>query len=462
MSQHRPLSIFLASILLSAAASAQISGLAFTTDAQGESQQVFDSPAAVYLAGGPRPGANCQAPGLPDGTYYFQVTDVSGLVLLSTDDVALRALTVQGGVISGVLPGGHPTTNGPCSSRIVRLAPFVPQAALDGECRVWVTRTDKYLAGQGLHGFLPEFSKADTFKVATAGALPPQSRIHGTIGYDVNGNGFYDTFGAGEVTIPGWKVRLSSATSSAIAYTDADGNYQFLRPLDSTPYTLDSIAPAPGYVGIVGGRWVPTSPAHAETVTEVPDVKVNFADLFLVPNPGLARSKGFWHNRHGRALLEQCDPEWREVIDGLCLRTNFSNPNGQDGTLYTVSLSAPFANAFQSLSDYLTDTSAHGVIAYILSVQYCAANLNKSCGPMSGLTIYSDRFGDGVLISFEDLAAVTLELLCDPRSANTGPHGDQEWRDHLMMCLNEWDTMNGSGSSIFSGTAERPNIPLIY
>src|SRR4051794_36048935 len=36
----------------------------------------------VYLSGGPQ---NTKAAGLADGTYYFQVTDPSGKVLLSTD-----------------------------------------------------------------------------------------------------------------------------------------------------------------------------------------------------------------------------------------------------------------------------------------------------------------------------------------------------------------------------------------
>lgn len=462
MPRPRLLPTLAALLFLSASSAAQISGLAFTTNSLGESEQVFPSVNSVFLAGGPRPGSNCLAPGLPDGNYYFQVTDNSGATLLSTDSVSQRGLVVQGGVITGVLPGGHPTTTGPCSSRIVRLAPFTPLSALDGECRVWLTRTDKYAAGQGIHGFLPEFSKADTFKVATAGPLGPQTRFHGTVGYDVNGNGFYDVVGAGEVTIPGWKVHLDSGASAPFTYSDADGNFQFLRPFDFATYTLDSVAPAPGYVGTVGGRWVPTSPENVRTVAEVDDVKINFADLFLVSNPGLARSKGFWHNSHGEALLAECDPTWRKKVNGLCLRTNFSNPFGEDGTLFTVSKSAPFADAFGSLSDYLTDHSAHGVIAYILSVQYCAANLNYTCGPMAGETIYSDRFGDDVLVSFQDLAAVTLGLLCDPRSANTGPHGDQEWRDLIAGCLNEWDTMNGSGSSIFSGSPLRPPIPLLY
>lgn len=446
--------------LLVTPALGQISGLAFTTNPQGGSQELFASTADVHLAGGPRPGANCAAPGLPDGSYFFQVTDVSGELLLSSDDILQRVVTVQGGVITGATAGGHTTLPGPCSSQVVALAPFAALPALDGECRVWMTRVDRYAPGQGVHGFVPEFSKADTFKVATAGPLPPQTKFHGTAAYDVNGNGVYDVVGAGEVPNPGWKIALVTDGASAQTFTDADGNFQFFRALDQTAYCLDSIPPAPGYVGSPGGRWVATSPRSVKAPASDPDIKINFAALFLINTPELARSKGYWHNQ-GEAELQACDPLWRETINALCLRTNFSNPRGQDGTLFTVSETAPFSEAFAALSDYLT-APANGVIANILSVQYCAANLNASCGPFDGETVYIDRFGDGVLLSFEDLAALTLGLLCDPRSADTGPHGDQEWREVLMGCLNEWDTMNSNGSSIFTGSTNRPAFASPY
>ena len=446
--------------LLVTPALGQIPGRAFTTDDQGDPAELFGSAAGAWLAGGPRPGADCAAPGLPDGVYLFQVTDVSGSLLLSSDDVLQRAVTVRAGVISAAVAGGHPTLPGPCASRIVQLAPYAALPELDGECRVWLTPAAKYLPGQGVFGFVPEFSKADTFKVATAGPLPPQTKFHGTAAYDVNGNGVYDVHGAGEVTNPGWKIVLEREGAATATYTDADGNFQFFRPLDGTVYGLASIAPAPGYVGSPGGLWVATSPSSLKAPATDPDVKLNFNALFLVNTPELARSKGYWHGPGAGELLA-CDPVWRETINALCLRTNFSNPKGQDGTLFTVSETDPFATAFAALSDYLT-APANGVIANILSTQYCAANLNASCGPFSGETIYIDRFGDGVLLSFEELAALTLSLLCDPRSANTGPHGDEEWRQMLMGCLNEWDTMNSNGGSIYSGASTRPSFPSPY
>src|SRR5260370_25282186 len=49
-------------------------------------------------------------PGLvPDGTYYFQVTDPSGAVLLSQDDISCRQVVVTGGKITGVPTTAPPT-----------------------------------------------------------------------------------------------------------------------------------------------------------------------------------------------------------------------------------------------------------------------------------------------------------------------------------------------------------------
>jgi hypothetical protein len=135
-------------------------------------------------------------------------------------------------------------------------------------------------------------------------------------------------------------------------------------------------------------------------------------------------------------------------VNGLSLRTNVTNPNGQDGTLFTVSTSATFDDAFTELSNYLTGDPAYGILAFILSVQYCAANLNTTCGPLAGNTLFIDQLGDQVLVPFGTMAANTLALLSDPRSANTGPDGDQEWRAVIMGCLSEWEDMNGNGQNI--------------
>src|ERR1700676_1913171 len=103
----------LAGTILLAGASqlaAGLTGAIFTTNSNGTvvNGNQYDSPLSVYLNGGPGPHAPAHAAGLPDGDYYFQVTDPSGQQLLSTDPVANRRFTVSGGVIVANVGLGGP------------------------------------------------------------------------------------------------------------------------------------------------------------------------------------------------------------------------------------------------------------------------------------------------------------------------------------------------------------------
>src|SRR6266478_2094099 len=94
------------------AATPPLSCAIFTTDITGAivNQNQYSAkcgPSGVYLDGGPGPSAPATAAGLPDGDYYFQVTDPSGKTLLSTDAVQFRVLTVSGGLITSAFT--HPT-----------------------------------------------------------------------------------------------------------------------------------------------------------------------------------------------------------------------------------------------------------------------------------------------------------------------------------------------------------------
>src|SRR5580704_9066716 len=77
-----------------------LQGAIFTTVSNGSvvNGNQYDSPCSVYLDGGPGPHAPATAAGLPDGDYYFQVTDPSGKTLLSTDVVTNRSFHVTNGV----------------------------------------------------------------------------------------------------------------------------------------------------------------------------------------------------------------------------------------------------------------------------------------------------------------------------------------------------------------------------
>src|SRR5688572_33361344 len=91
------------------------SGAIFTTVADGSEVNFnhYPSKQAVYLDGGPGPGAPQHAAGLDDGTYVFQVTDPSGKVLLSEDAAKCRQFVVSAGIITSVVVTGcqHVTGN---------------------------------------------------------------------------------------------------------------------------------------------------------------------------------------------------------------------------------------------------------------------------------------------------------------------------------------------------------------
>jgi hypothetical protein len=172
--------IALITVVMNSAAMAQnLSGAIFTTNIDHfVNANVYDFKLDVYLNGGPRPNAPCTAAGLPDGIYYFQVTDPSGGTLLHDvlEPIIDRQVEVAGGVIvaylgtntdriTGVQPGKCP------NSIIVPLFPFVDTPNPGGEYKAWMTPKDFYDPMQGFHGFIPSKSKTDNFKVT-----PPADR----------------------------------------------------------------------------------------------------------------------------------------------------------------------------------------------------------------------------------------------------------------------------------------------
>ena len=371
-------------LLLAPAAGAQINGSIYTTDAKGVVENVFTNAKAVYLAGGPGPNAGCSGNGLPDGSYYFQITDPSGSALLTPESIDNRRISVSGGVFSAA-PGGRSTRNGPCGSKIVQLTPFEPSPNSGDEYKVWLIAVADYVPGGPNHGFSSSRSKTDSFKLR-GGKPVEQALIEGTVFYDIDGDGIFDPSVPDEAPIPGWRVEIECDGVVDFTFTDSDGHYEFQRDAGAL-CVLDSKAPDPGYVGIVGGRWLPTTDTVVPVQASVPSTRVDFGVLYLVFTAELSLSKGFWHNQ-GESLLAACDPEWRTVINGLSLRDNFTvpyPPPTPDPTLFKVSETADFQTAFNQLSNYLVGDPAYGILANILSVQYAAANLNKACGPLEGV-----------------------------------------------------------------------------
>jgi hypothetical protein len=160
-----------------AAMSAQVTGAIFTTliDGTAVNHNIYDVKEDVYLNGGPQPNTPCTAAGLPNGDYYFQVTDPAGKVLLSSDPVEARKVGVSGGVFVSLgsgIPGTHYSPQlddtlpfGQCHGITVQLAPFDGSPNMGGEYKVWITKVFDYKPGYGSFGFIPSKSKTDNFKV---------------------------------------------------------------------------------------------------------------------------------------------------------------------------------------------------------------------------------------------------------------------------------------------------------
>jgi hypothetical protein len=158
------------------------SGAIFTTVANGSEVNfnIYPSKDAVYLDGGPGPGAPQTAAGLDDGTYVFQVTDPSGKTLLSTDAAQCRQFTVLNGIIVSTAPSpagcAHVTgVDIDHGALTVQLMPYNDTPNPGGEYKVWATLVSNYACADlstvdctvrgSKHGFVPGDSKTDNFKV---------------------------------------------------------------------------------------------------------------------------------------------------------------------------------------------------------------------------------------------------------------------------------------------------------
>ena len=210
------------------AASPPLSGAIFTTDITGGvvNQNQYSAkcgPSGVYLDGGPGPSAPPTAAGLPDGDYYFQVTDPSGKTLLSTDAVQFRVLTVSGGLITSA--SIHPTfpNTGGSGGVTVELCPFNDTPNNGGVYKAWVTPVGQFLGdptkvdnpcGNGcFHGFVPAFSKVDNFKVKGPVVAIACMSVFKFI--DANGNGIREP-ALGEIHYGGWGFTVTDPLGAQI------------------------------------------------------------------------------------------------------------------------------------------------------------------------------------------------------------------------------------------------------
>src|SRR6266481_97335 len=151
-------------------ASARIPGAIYTTIRDGTvvNQNIYGMKEDVYLSGGPQ---NQHASGLPDGTYYFQITDPSGHTLLSPDPAVCRQLLVSSGRVAGSTGPACKHMNGTFNvangTLPVQMAPFSDTPNPGMEYKAWLVPVGS--ATIGTDGMTLNFSrsdaKTDNFKV---------------------------------------------------------------------------------------------------------------------------------------------------------------------------------------------------------------------------------------------------------------------------------------------------------
>jgi hypothetical protein len=363
---------------------APFNGAIFTTDVNGTTVNgnIYADATDVYLNGGPQ---NMHAAGLPDGIYYFEVTDPSGQTVLSTDQAVCRQLQVAGGVVAGATgPCPHPNgaTNSNNGSTTVQLSPFSQTPNLGGEYKVYLiaqtantsidtdgTQTGA-APGVGLI-FNNDDEKSDNFKVKNSAPTPIY--ITGVKWYDTNTNGAIDS---GEPYIPGWHIDAYCGLSGLtfMAYTDQNGKYSILAD-PATTYTISEKFP--------NATWIATTPTSGDVDTGKTLTGPNFGNVCVGSGGGL--TIGYWGNKNGAA-------EW-------------VNPPASP-SLYLVNSSGNYVSPFASYSTFKTwlQGATATNMAYMLSAQVAGMfeNINGgTIGPNGVRTAVSP----GALINVTALPA---------------------------------------------------------
>jgi len=441
-------------------AQAQFSGAIYTTlpDGQIVNANLFPDKESVYLNGGPQ-GMN--SAGLPAGEYYFQVTDPSGTVLLSTDDIRNRRLLVAvngggAGVVSGSLPDpadpigfpGHAngSFNGANGSTPVQLMPYDDTPNNGGEYKVWLTPVSRYAPGFGTNGFLGAWSKTDNFKVRSQEPPPnPQGLVSGVKYYDANLNGQRD---AGELTIQNWEITIVTPGETFVVTTNINGEW-ILELDEGTSYTACETqvaswiqtGPIPGATIFFNGNVIATADANQcwEGVVPVSDPGTiifghDFGNVLL--GGGGGKTLGFWSNKNGQRRMNDT-LGMAAALAGLSAQ-NLRNANGTD-------FDPSNYNQFKS---WLLDGNATNM-AYMLSVQYAAMWLNINAvdannpGVDPNAMIYAPGTTSANFLGFATVGAVMAEA-----NIELGIHGtalaNDPWRSYQEALKNALDNANNN------------------
>jgi hypothetical protein len=285
--QWRKLLVLGSLLLTGSVAQAQLSGAIFTTlpDGTTVNANLYDAKEDVYLNGGPQ---NVHSAGLPDGVYFFQVTNPNGAVLLSTTNAMDRLEKVTNGRFAGrcddtgtlLADPVSPHPNGPLNIANggipVQLFPFNDTPNNGGEYKAWLilrrfdgdSKVYGTPAGDGVHiDFLHRYAKTDNFKIRTT-VFPPIGSLGGAKWFDLNMNGQND----GEPPIQGFiiKIVLNGDDANPIYIpTDPTGNWHLGDIPGGTTYKVCEILPpdAP-YDNTASTKWIQTAPGTSNDPTD--------------------------------------------------------------------------------------------------------------------------------------------------------------------------------------------------
>jgi hypothetical protein len=375
------------------AVSANFSGAIFTSlsTGTGVDNNIYNSKEDVYLNGGPQ---NSHSAGIPDGLYFFKVTDPNGSTLLSTDPIQCRAVIVANNHVYGtdhVLcshPEGTPDTTN--TSRPVELFPFDDTPNTGGEYKLWLSPDPTFPNNN---------SKTDNFKIRRPDITPPRNTtytLNGCKFYDANMNGVRDN---GEVGIPGFEILITiNGVADDPIFTNQDGCYSRSGVSQDAEFRVEEVIPS--------SNWHQTAPNFMDpepgvykgfadnppAICGVPDVNGNqvctISSLdfgnYCELTPG-GHTLGFWSNKNGQAL--------ETTADFTRLTSyNLRNANGSDRDFAVCpvmgSCSTVLAQDKSALNSWLLGASATNM-AYMLSAQMTATDLSVAHG-FTTSTVYVD------------------------------------------------------------------------
>lgn len=391
-------------------AQARLSGAIFTTTVDGDvvnGNVIYEAKEEVYLDGGPGPNAPASAAGLPEGDYYFQVTDPSGKDLLSSDSITCRRVHVNGsGVIDFAYPGtdlqkvqgvwtevacqhvtGIDIDHSELGAITVQLYPYDDTPNPGGVYKVWMTPVSMYVGALpncvglkgscnvngenwepgNVHGFIPSESKTDNYKVDKKGKPYISPELNVLKFHDRNFNGVQDE---GEEYVAGWQITINEpAGTTTEPFTPV---ISYLAGSAGT-YLVTEETPAGTQQTVATLDGVPVDPLSASVPVVVEGLSGE-THLVVFGNVGLGGVNACKvYDRNGNGQADEGEPGiagWRIELTGADLAGNPVGPTvkttGEDGCAsfgdllpgsYTVTELMPTAGNWTATSDMSASAS---------------------------------------------------------------------------------------------------------